>query len=216
MNPAAPRRGLTKSLEVIAEFVSADPAGAPAEFVRELARGWKDRGGLLAGKPRHSDRYLDDLLRLQGTPVRSLTPKLGGRTNLKETDAEVLVRLFLCHWTYTGEELSRGGMVTAPLPDLYEPMLPGEDIAEVSAYVAGRIKAFIASAAEVRGTVEPAQALTLPGEDLSDLFEKFDQIVFSRLIGKSPNIQSHVLILLCRHLLMHWRLKKPFLTEAMQ
>src|SRR5438105_1855562 len=38
---------------------------------------------------------------------------------------------------------------------------------------------------------------------LSDLFEKIAQIVFSRLIGKSPYIQSHVAMLLCRHLLIY-------------
>ena len=36
---------------------------------------------MVAGKPRHSDRYLDDLLRGQGTLIKSLTPKLVGRTN---------------------------------------------------------------------------------------------------------------------------------------
>src|SRR5262245_5417431 len=95
MNAVASRRNLAKALETIAEDVSADPAEAPVEFVRELHRCWKDRGGLVAGKPRHSDRYLDDLLRLLGTPIKSLTPKLAGRTNLREMDADVLVRLFL-------------------------------------------------------------------------------------------------------------------------
>jgi hypothetical protein len=68
---------------------------------------WKERGGFLSSKPRHSDRYLDDLLKLQGTPIRSLTPKLVGRTNLKPADAAVLVRLFLSHWEYVGDPNSK-------------------------------------------------------------------------------------------------------------
>jgi hypothetical protein len=119
MNAAGPHRNLAKALEVIAEFAPADPTVAPVDFVRELARRWKENGGLLAGKHRHSDRYLDDLLRLQGTPIRSLTPKLVGRTNLKADDADVLVRLFLSHWNYKGDA----------------------EIEEVSAYVSERIAA---------------------------------------------------------------------------
>src|ERR1700730_11461936 len=63
-----------ESLEIIAKYVPASATEAPAEFVIGLAQRWKERGGLLAGKPRHSDRYLDDLLRGLGTPIRSLTP----------------------------------------------------------------------------------------------------------------------------------------------
>ncbi len=166
MNAVAPRRTLAKSLEVIGEFVSADPAAAPVEFVRELARVWKDRGGLLAGKLRHSDRYLDDLLRFQGTPIRSLTPKLVGRTNLREAaDVDVLVRLFLSHWKYTGDPHS--GTITVPSSDLYEPLLPDAEIEDVCAYVAEQIRNV---GAEVRGAAE--QASTLPGEDMADLIVK--------------------------------------------
>src|SRR5215468_9290859 len=91
MNAAAPPE-VAEALEVIGKYVSASPTDAPVEFVRELAQRWKDKGGHLSGKPRHSDRYLDDLLRWERTPIKSLTPKLVGRTNLKAEDAEVLVR----------------------------------------------------------------------------------------------------------------------------
>jgi hypothetical protein len=139
MNAVAPRRDVEKALEVIKKFVPTDPTAEPVEFVRELARRWKDKGGLLAGKHRHSDRYLDDLLRLQGTPIRSLTPKLVGRTNLRQVDADVLVRLFLSHWNYIGDPDSR--KITVPSSDQYEPMLSDAEIAEVSEYIAELITA---------------------------------------------------------------------------
>src|SRR5215471_3741804 len=121
-----------ESLQIIARHVSASPADAPVEFVRELAQRWKDRGGYLSGKPRHSDRYLDDLLRWQGTPIRSLTPKLVGRTNLKPADADVLIRLFLSHWDYVGDPNS--GEITASTADVYQPLLLDAQIEEVCGY----------------------------------------------------------------------------------
>jgi hypothetical protein len=165
MNAVAPRRNVARSLEVIAEFVSADPARTPVEFVRELARFWKEIGGLLAGKSRHSDRYLDDLLRRNDTPVRSLTPKLAGRTHLRPGDAEVLVRTFLTHWEYKGDPYS--GEITARPADQYRPLLPEMEIEEVCTYVAERIEAV---SAEVRGAGDPAQASApLPGHDMMNL-----------------------------------------------
>lgn len=76
----------------------AAPNELPAPFLMELTRLWKEAGGKLAGKPRHSDRYLDDQLRNQGTPVRSLTPKLAGKTRISPTDGRTLVRFFLTNW----------------------------------------------------------------------------------------------------------------------
>src|SRR5215471_19840703 len=128
-----------ESLQIIARHVSASPTDAPVEFVRELAQRWKEGGGYLSGKPRHSDRYLDDLLRWQGTPIRSLTPKLVGRTNLKPADADVLVRLFLSHWEYTGDPNS--GEITGKSTELYRPLFYVAEIEGVGAYVAERISA---------------------------------------------------------------------------
>jgi hypothetical protein len=163
MNSAMPS-DVQKSLETIAQHVPTSPTHAPAEFVRELARRWKERGGFLAGKPRHSDRYLDDLLRLQGTPIRSLTPKLVGRTNLKPRDAEVLVRLFLSHWDYIGDPHS--GEIAARSADLYTPMLSDAEVDGVCGYVGERI-AIIGGGA--RSEAETPPASSLPGQDMINL-----------------------------------------------
>jgi hypothetical protein len=177
MNAAGPGKSLAKALEVIAEFSPADPTVAPVDFVRELARRWKENGGLLAGKHRHSDRYLDDLLRLQGTPIRSLTPKLVGRTNLKADDADVLVRLFLSHWSYKGDPHS--GRITVPSSNLYEPMLSDAEIDEVSAYVSERI-----AAGETEASTPAAPPLL--GQDTIQLIaEEFEEsaALFNAAIG---------------------------------
>jgi hypothetical protein len=153
-----------ESLEIIAQYVSTSPTEAPAEFVRDLGQRWKERGGLVAGKPRHSDRYLDDLLRWQGTPIRSLTPKLVGRTNLKPADADVLVRLFLSHWEYVGD--ANSGEIAGRSAELYRPLLSEAEIEGVCGYVAERISAV---GVETRSEVEAAAVLSPPGEDSFDL-----------------------------------------------
>jgi len=163
MNAVASPKVL-ESLEIIAEYVSTSPAEAPAEFVRDLAQRWKEKGGTVAGKPRHSDRYLDDLLRWQGTPIRSLTPKLVGRTNLKAADADVLVRLFLSHWEYVGDPNS--GEIAARSLDLYRPLLSDTDIEGVCKYVADRISAV---GVEARSEGESETTSALPGQDTFDL-----------------------------------------------
>jgi hypothetical protein len=166
MNPATPSK-VQKSLEIIAQSVPTSPTDAPAKFVRDLAHRWKERGGLVAGKPRHSDRYLDDLLRALGTPIRSLIPKLGGKTNLKPADADVLVHVFLSHWHYVGDPDSV--VIAGTSAGLYEPLLSDGDIEEVCKYVAERISDF---GVEGRSGVEPraqSQSQSLPGQDTIDL-----------------------------------------------
>jgi hypothetical protein len=163
MNSAASLKVL-ESLEIIAKDVAASPIEAPAEFVRELAQRWKENGGFVAGKPRHSDRYLDDLLRALGTPIKSLTPKLVGRTHLKAADADILIRLFLSHWDYVGDPHS--SEIGARSADLYEPLLPRVEIEGVSGYVAERIATL---STEIRGTTESGPALPVPGQDMSEL-----------------------------------------------
>jgi DNA-binding transcriptional LysR family regulator len=145
-------------LEVIAKYVPTSPTEAPVEFVRDLGRRWKEGGGLIAGKPRHSHRYLDDLLRARGTPIKSLVPKLVGRTNLRPADADVLVRLFLSHWDYIGDPDS--GAISQGPAYSYEPLLSDPEIARVSGYVAQRI---MAVGVEARSKVESATAPILPG-----------------------------------------------------
>src|ERR1700719_3419228 len=163
MNSVASPKVL-QSLEIIAQYVSTSPTEAPVELVRDLAQRWKEKGGFLAGKPRHSDRYLDDLLRWQGTPIRSLTPKLVGRTNLKAADADVLVRLFLSHWEYVGDPNS--GEITARSADVYKPLLSDEEIEGVCGYVAERISAV---GVEARSETESAPALSMAGQDTIEL-----------------------------------------------
>jgi hypothetical protein len=163
MNTVPSQKDVVDSLEIIKEFVSTDPAEKPAQFVIELAQRWKGRGGFVAGKPRHSDRYLDTLLRRHGTPIRSLTPKLGGKTQIKPTDAEDLVRLFLIHWDYIGDPHS--GEIGPRSADWYKPLLGRDEIDGVCAFVADRISEI----AEARDAPESALASPLPGEDASAL-----------------------------------------------
>ncbi len=162
MKSPAPPMNVLESLERISEYVRTSPADAPAEFVRDLAHRWKERGGHIAGKPRHSDRYLDDLLRARGTPIKSLTPKLVGRTNLKPADADVLVRLFLSHWDYIGDPNS--GEIT----ERYAPMLSGAEIEGVCRYVAEQITV---AGVEVKTEVEAAIAAPATGQDTPELIE---------------------------------------------
>lgn len=129
-------RDVSKCLEIIGEYVSPSPAQEPVKFVLKLAHSWKERGNTLAGKPRHSDRYLDDLLRLNGATVRSLTPKLAGRTHLKPADAQTLVRLFLSHWEYIGDPNS--GEIGEKSADLYKPLLSNREIEAVCRYIEDR------------------------------------------------------------------------------
>src|SRR5262249_18270413 len=44
MNSVPSQRDVAESLEIIAQFVSADPARTPSQFVIELAQTWKERG----------------------------------------------------------------------------------------------------------------------------------------------------------------------------
>ncbi len=164
MISVASHESILESLEKIRQFVSSDPADRPAQFVLDLARAWKERGGTVAGKPRHSDRYLDDLLRGLGTPVRSLTPKLAGRTHLRAADAGVLVHLFLSHWDYIGDPNS--GETSARSADLYAPLLADAEIEAVCGYVENRI---FSVGPEARNGVEAATELSLPGQDTNDV-----------------------------------------------
>jgi hypothetical protein len=102
-----------------------------AQFVLALGRLWKDRGGKVAGKLRHSDRQLNELLKKQGTIVRSLTPKLAGKTKLKPDDGTALLRLFLTHWNYMGEGPNEGGVQS----EIYRP-ISNTEIEEVRRQIA--------------------------------------------------------------------------------
>src|SRR5262249_36033154 len=164
MISVASHESILESLEKIRQFVSSNPADRPAQFVLDLARIWKERGGTVAGKPRHSDRYLDDLLRGLGTPVRSLTPKLAGRTHLRPADAGVLVHLFLSHWDYVGDPNS--SEIGARSADQYTPLLAGTEIEAVCGYIENRI---LSVGPEARNGTESVTVSSLPGQDANDL-----------------------------------------------
>jgi hypothetical protein len=164
MNAAELNQNISRSLQLIAKFVAADPANEPVRFVLDLAHYWKKGGGTVAGKPRHSDRYLNDLLQLQGTPVKSLRPKLTNRTNLKPADAQVLLELFLSHWKYIGDPNS--GEIGESSVELYEPLFSDDQIQAVSRYIADRISE---ADVESRAEAEPAATVTVPGQDMTEL-----------------------------------------------
>jgi hypothetical protein len=164
MNTVPSQVDVADALEIIAKYVSADPAETPAQFVMKLAQKWKEGGGLVAGKPRHSDRYLDSLLRRRGTPIRSLTPKLNGKTQIKASDAEELVRLFLTHWEYVGDPHSNDpGQRPA---ERYKPLFTHAEIEGICTYVADRVHEV---GPESRSTAEPVTAQPVPGEDTPSL-----------------------------------------------
>jgi hypothetical protein len=163
MSSSLAHGNLMDSFGVIAEFVSSSATDEPTQFVLDLAHRWKERGGTVAGKPRHSDRYLDDLLRSLGTPIKSLTPKLVSRTHLKPADAGVLVRLFLSHWDYVGH---RSGEIAAGSADLYRPMLSDQEIEKVCDYIVDRISTV---GPESRNSAERAAELSPSGQDMYDL-----------------------------------------------
>jgi hypothetical protein len=134
----------TSSLNGALEYIEksapgSNPAADPALFVRTLGRSWKERGGTIGGKRRHSDRQLSELLKSQGTVVKSLTPKLAGKTKFKPSDVSALVRLFLSHWDYLGNSEDGDNSRFVAEGDLYRPMLSDDEIEEVCRYVEHRM-----------------------------------------------------------------------------
>jgi hypothetical protein len=141
-----------------------EPETRPEAYVRDIHRAWKDGGGTLAGKPRHSDRYLDDRLKANKMAVKSLTPKLVGKTRIKADDAEKMLRVLLTTWPQqTGSDLKNMK---------YGPLLPKTGIDEVIDYVVERIE-YSAEAADddhdAPARKEPTVA-PVPGRDLGELF----------------------------------------------
>jgi hypothetical protein len=144
-------------LASIAEYGITFAANEPAQFVRNLSRKWIDRGGQIAGKPRHSDRYLKDLLEWRGTPVQSLTAKLAGDLDFTPDDANALVQLFLSYWHYVGDRSESKGDGT---PSIYRPMISNGEVIEVASYVGGRISEY---------GVEGDGDVVLPGQNMGRL-----------------------------------------------
>ena len=78
-------------------------AEAPEGFLKKLYDVWKKNGGDIAGKPRNSQRRINELLDEEGETIQSLQPKLAGKTRLRRPDALKLIRLFLICWEYKGD-----------------------------------------------------------------------------------------------------------------
>lgn len=89
-----------KAIQNVEEHIGplADLQKKPDEFVRGLHRAWKSQGGKVSGKPRHSEKYLEEQLKSNNALVRSLIPKLKGKTALQPNDALKLVNFFLRNW----------------------------------------------------------------------------------------------------------------------
>jgi hypothetical protein len=170
--------------EAVAHYVTANPSEEPVQFIRELAQRWKARGGTIEGKPRHSDRYLDDLLRRQGTGVRSLTPKLTGRTKLKAADAELLVRVFLSHWDYVGgSTATEAGEGSS---SLYKPLLRDDQIKDVARYLKDRLSE---TRRETKGESESSSAPSIPWRSMNEILAtEFKKSVAMFSVGAGQSV----------------------------
>lgn len=157
----------TEALGLIAEHVKpmTDPSENPTAFICDVHKRWRSGGGKVEGKPRHSDRYLDDRLKEAGSPVRSLTPKLNGRTRMKPKEGAVLIHFFLSQWPEGDDELVS-----------YKALLPQTDIQAVSKYVATLLDTRAREAALRSSNVAPqatdSETDRLPGEPIPDAIER--------------------------------------------
>ncbi|MFZ1107286.1 MAG: hypothetical protein WAN43_02915 [Rhodomicrobium sp.] len=144
---------LNKTLKQIAELIGplSDLIRETEQFVRDIHFYWKKQGGQAVGKPRHSDRYLSDRLNAQGTPVRSLTPKLIGKTRLQPRDGNTLVSYFLLNWPKSGNDQN----VT------YEPLISKRQIDSLAAAVEEHLEPRKDSVAD--------SSQSFPGEDVEGL-----------------------------------------------
>lgn len=130
-----------------------DPADNPADYIRAIHAAWKQEGGLLSGKPRHSDRFLAENLNRLKTPVRSLTPKLVGKTRIKGNDATALLRYLLTNWPEGGSEESSEASIS------YAPLMEADEIDAVAEHVA----LLLDSDTPPMGDQSDSDVLILPG-----------------------------------------------------
>jgi hypothetical protein len=108
-----------------------DPRDAPDIYIRQLHRSWKERGGIHLGKPRHSDRYLENALKRNGSPVRALTHKLSGRTRVGAKDGLTLTSFLLCNWPRFAPETKSVE---------YTKIIDTADIYEISTFVSLKLR----------------------------------------------------------------------------
>ena len=120
--------------------ISSHPEESPSSFVLELHVAWKKRAPKLRdGKPAHSDRQLAEWIIELNDEVKSLTPKLRGRTKLRPEDAGVLVAIFLLLWNH--DSSLTGARVEKVEREQYEPMLPDDEIEIARNYIVNRVSA---------------------------------------------------------------------------
>ena len=167
MNKSAPIAGIPDAVAALhRKLALPETVGDAQTYLRDLHKAWKTAGGSLGGKPRHSDRFLSEQLKAQGTVVRSLTPKLAGHTRIKPHDSEILVRYFLANWPQGGgadsEEIA------------YARLLREESIQELAELVADELESPAADAPRA------VPATSLPGEEvaklLTTLYEESDAL----------------------------------------
>ena len=196
MSHAVKNEAVLESFEKLHKSVPelADIASVPPEdFIREIHRAWKEGGGLLSGKPRHSDRFLDDRLKTAKTPVRSLTPKLVGKTRIKVDDAEKLLRFLLTNWPQPAK-----GDTSESKNIRYSALLSKDAIDEIVDYVAEQIESSPEPGSEEdhQHVVLKAEELRpLPGRDVGELiptlFAESDAYITvateRALVAQSPN-----------------------------
>lgn len=166
-------KALPQAIARIQEHLSseADPSDEPQQFVRLLHQAWKQAGGTLSGKPRHSDRFLADQLKDQGLEVRSLTPKLVGKTRIASKDAETLVRYFLENWPDKADAGSNGDDDVT-----YKSFLSKKVLDDVVDFVSNHIAARSASSSSFEtAAAAPLPSDEFPGEAVGPLIDRMFQ-----------------------------------------
>ena len=89
----------------------------PGDFLWEFYKAWVDNGGQDSGKNRNSIRRMRDHWLIGDQEVKSLHPKLTGKTRISKDDAKSLMMLFLGRWKFVG--VKEGDWVLTP--DGYAP-----------------------------------------------------------------------------------------------
>lgn len=148
---------------------------APQDYVRELYVKWKADGLTVGGKPRHSDRFLDEELRKRATPVRSLKPKLGKtKANLQRNDVLILSEYFLNNWPKSDSDETEHVN--------YISLISPEDIKVMSSFLVNQIdNVSLHNDSGHRDMPEKADDTPFPGDNVADLivqyFERCDALI---------------------------------------
>jgi hypothetical protein len=148
----------------------AKPAQGGEQITLAVHKAWKTAGGVLAGKPRHSDRFLTDELKAAGHAVKSLTPKLKGQTRIKPEDARILLSHFFSNWPVRDEDADEDDDLS------YGPLLTDDEADKVIDLIVERLKDAPAqpAAKPTASSAEPAG--DLPGAPVGDLVaEMFEE-----------------------------------------